>query len=270
MDEQQAHGCHVLARLEPASAGVALSTRCRRTAFGVRSKKMIATLMLVAALLVPVSTGSDECPDVQVIGVRGSGQSEYGEQVRGVVDVLVGRLTATGRSVSEAPLEYPAISVSDSFGLVLLNGGYDASVARGVEALRAVMSETNRTCGRTGIVLVGYSQGSQVIKQAVERFAPNVRITAVALLADPTRDPAQPGVWRLGDPSGEHGGSFGSLALPERLRPITVDVCAAGDWVCERGRFAFRAHTDGYTEIPSVVVDRLMALMENEVVRGPL
>ncbi len=230
---------------------------------------MIATLMLMAVLLAPTFGQTAGCPDVQVIGVRGSGQQGYGEQAGAVVEAVVERVASTGRSVSEAPLDYPAISVSNSFGLVLLTGAYDRSVEAGVDALRFELAETSAACADTDIVLVGYSQGAQVIKLAVAGSVPDVRIVAVALLADPTRDPTQPGVTRLGDASGEHGGSFGTLALPDYLRPITVDVCAQGDGICERGRFRFLAHTLGYLDIAEIAAARLIPFVIDHGIAGP-
>jgi len=226
---------------------------------------MIATLMLVAALLVPSVGQPAGCSDVLVIGVRGSGQTGYGQQVGGTVDALVYAIASSGRTVSDVALDYPAISVSDSFGLVLLNGEYDASVRRGVETLRAELAAETVRCGRTDIVLIGYSQGAQVIKWALSGSVPVVRIAAVVLLADPTRDPSQPGVFRIGNSSTERGGSFGELALPEYLRPVTVDVCARGDAVCERGEFAIGTHTNGYRDLMGLAVRRAATFVQGHI-----
>ena len=222
---------------------------------------MFVALMLVAALLVPSLGQPNGCPDVFVVGVRGSGQSGYGQQVSGTVEVLVERIASSGRSVTDVPLEYPAISVSDSFGLVLINGDYDRSVARGVRELRRVLSVETARCGASSIVLVGYSQGAQVIKEAVAESVPDVRIVALVLLADPTRDPSQPGVIRIGARSTARGGSFGALALPQRLRPVTVDVCALGDVVCERGRLVFGVHVNGYRDLVGVAARRAVGIV---------
>lgn len=229
---------------------------------------MIATLMLVAALLVPSLGPPAGCSDVLVIGVRGSGQTGYGQQVGGTVGAFVDAIASTGRMVSDVALEYPAISVSDSFGLVLLNGEYDASVRRGVEALRAELAGETVRCGRTDIVLIGYSQGAQVIKQALSGSLPDGRIAAVVLLADPTRDPSQPGVFRIGGSLSERGGSFGKLVLPEYLRPVTVDVCARGDAVCERGGFAIGAHTNGYGDLLGIAAGRAAAFVRGHEFAG--
>jgi len=229
---------------------------------------MIIGLVVALALLVPVAPQATACPDVQIIGVRGSGQTGYGEQVGDVVGSLEATLRNLARSVVSQPLEYPAISVSDSFGLVLLNGQYEESVQAGVQALRVSIDEISTSCQDTQIVLVGYSQGAQVIKVAMENTVPAVRIAAVGLLADPTRDPSQPGVYRLGGVKGLRGGSFGPILLPGYLRPVTVDVCALEDSICERGGFGFVAHTEGYSGFSEPLARRLIPFIVSHRTSG--
>ncbi len=222
---------------------------------------MIVTLMLVAALVAPSFGGPGGCPDVSIVGVRGSGQDGYGEQVGAVVAELTASMTATGRTVSDVPLEYPAISVSDTFGLALFDGRYEASVRSGVDALTSLLSDLTDRCAGSDLILVGYSQGAQVIKATVAGSSPDMRIAGVVLLADPTRDPSQPGVARLGGAAVEHAGSFGRVALPGYLRPVTVDVCVAGDVVCAPGSFAFGAHVYGYGEHTAAAAARVASFV---------
>ena len=78
---------------------------------------------------IPLKANADKalegCPDVHIIGARGSGQpSGYGEQVAPVVEALVAGISATGRSVTDEPLDYPAISISDSFGVFFRTSRY--------------------------------------------------------------------------------------------------------------------------------------------------
>jgi cutinase len=223
-------------------------------------------LALIAMLLLPVQTSVDGCSDVHVIGARGSGQQAgYGEQVAPVVEAITLSMAGRGLSVASSSLEYPAISVSDSFGLVLINGRYDASVHAGVTALRATIGRLAGECPTTDVVLVGYSQGAQVIKTALEGSQPGYRISGVVLLADPTRDRSQLGITRLGDPAVERSGSFGAIALPDHLRTVTIDVCAEGDGVCERGRRSFTAHTEGYRDAPQLIAPRLLLELEEHI-----
>lgn len=212
----------------------------------------VPAIALVVALLIPAQHGGiGGCEDVRIIGVRGSGQVGYGEQVGGVVVEAAGGVLRTGRTVSVHSLDYPAISVSDSFGLVLLNGDYDRSVQVGAEALRSDLDSIGDDCPLTQIILVGYSQGSQVIKTAMEHRTPIDRISAVVLLADPTRDTTQRGIVRVG--SGLEGsGAFGSILLPNHLRTVAIDVCAVGDGICGSG--GFQAHIGGYADFSEAVL----------------
>jgi len=229
---------------------------------------MIIGVFVALALLTGASAQVTGCPDVQIVGVRGSGQAGFGEQVGDVISPLQANIRAAGRSVSSYALEYPAISISDSLGLVLLNGAYDNSVQRGAQSLRVAVDEISIECPETQMVLIGYSQGAQVIKVAMENTVPYARVAAVVLLADPTRDPEQPGIRRLGGRVGLRGGSFGPISLPEYLRPVAVDVCASDDGICERGRFDLVAHIDGYGEFSGAAARQVMPLIVSHPVKG--
>ena len=225
-----------------------------------------AALALVFALLVPVPFGSSDCSDVHVIGARGSGQpAGYGEQVGPIVDAVLDSAWSQGRSATAAALDYPAISVSDSFGLVLLTGDYDASVRAGVGALIGAIDERRVSCPSSDLVLVGYSQGAQVIKLALADAPSATRIAAVVLLADPTRNPDDVGLVRLGDPTLEAEGAFGAIALPDFFRTVAIDVCAEGDGVCERTRRSLTAHTEGYQDAAQHVVPWLRAEFDDRL-----
>jgi pimeloyl-ACP methyl ester carboxylesterase len=225
---------------------------------------LVPVVALVVALLIPVqNAGIGGCEDVHIIGVRGSGQTDYGEPVGSVVTGTAASVRRTGRSVIAHSLDYPAISISDSFGFALLNGDYSRSVAAGVEALRSDLDTIRNLCPDTQVVLVGYSQGSQVIKNTAVDRPPVDRIAAVVLLADPTRDVTQPGIVRLG--SGLDGsGAFGSITLPDHLRTVAIDVCAVGDGVCGTG--GFLSHIDGYEEFAPPIVLHILS----ELAASPL
>ena len=228
----------------------------------------LAVTALVLTLLLPVTYAPNACADVHIVGVRGSGQSGYGEQVGDVVDAAVNAISAQGRSVTTDSLPYPAVSITDSFGLVLLNGDYERSVLSGVGALGASLEAITASCPMSDIVLVGYSQGAQVIKLALSASRPDHRIASVVLLADPTRDPSQRGILRLGDPSVEREGSFGPVALPDHIRTVAIDVCAPGDGVCERGRSDLAAHIDGYRDAAGAVIPWLLTDLAQRIA-GP-
>jgi pimeloyl-ACP methyl ester carboxylesterase len=225
---------------------------------------VVAVVAVAISLLIPAQlAGVPGCDDVHVIGVRGSGQRNYGDQVGSVVAEATKNIGQTGRTVAQHALDYPAISISDSFGLVLLNGEYDRSVRAGVKSLTSELDAIREECPLTQIILVGYSQGSQVIKTAMVNRPLVDRIASVVLLADPTRETSQRGVVRLGSQD-EGSGAFGLIMLPEYLRTVAIDVCAVGDGVCGRG--GFLSHIDGYEDFAEPIVRYVLS----ELAASPL
>ena len=227
---------------------------------------MLAAVALVLMLATPFQTVIAEgCPDIAIVGARGSGQQGYGEQVGDVVRGLVDDAQRIGLNAKDAPLDYPAISLADSFGLALFTGEYDRSVATGVEALTGELERLRSQCPTTGVVLVGYSQGAQVIKQTMLSRAPLDRIVSVILLGDPTRDVLQTGYSRLGDKTITAPGSLGALTLANHIRPLAIDVCAVNDAVCSGAGINFQGHLQGYSdtyaEVRPLLVQRLADLV---------
>lgn len=225
--------------------------------------RAVPSLLLALAIILTPLTFSlpDGCADVHVIGARGSGQSGYGDQVEGVVDAITAGARSVGMTASDEPLDYPAVSITDSLGLVLVTGDYARSVDDGAEALRTAVDRAAAECPNTRTVIVGYSQGAHVVKQAFadEHSHP---VAAVVLLADPTRDPSQLGIRRLGSPPGEEAGAFGAIRLPDHVRVVAIDVCAAQDVVCDRSSGGFLAHIDGYEVYEADVAAAAIGLLE--------
>ena len=243
------HGSETTIRADRDNAGKAESSGAHRGALDVWPTYavgvIVVVLSVVLSLIFPVHLGgADGCTDVVIIGVRGSGQQGFGDQVEAVIDAASVELWGSGRSVSEIVLEYPAVSITDSFGLALFNGDYEASVNQGVAALADQLDDLRNDCPSSPVILVGYSQGAQVIKLATIDRAPIDRIASVVLLADPVRETTQLGVVRT--LSQEGAGSFGSLGLAESIRPIAIDVCALTDPICTGQGFDFSAHVNGY------------------------
>jgi hypothetical protein len=226
----------------------------------------VVVLAVVMSLLSPFGFGVEEgCPFVEIIGVRGSGQTGFGEQVLGVVDAVSADVSAMGLSVSKESIDYPAVSISDNFGLALFNGDYNRSVATGAENLVGVLDDLASRCQSTVIVLTGYSQGAQVIKAAMANRPPVDRIGLVVLLADPSRQPLQLGVRRFGNVDGT--GALGSEPLAEQIRPMTIDVCAPTDAVCSGTGLDFGSHINGYGKLSAEVLDAVSAILGRTYLR---
>lgn len=181
------------------------------------------------------TTAGPACPDVQIIGLRGVGESldtfdGLGPEVHGVAEVLTKRLDdADVGTVRTTALRYPNELSNDVEYLAqqAINGQKRLS-----SSLRTFVAK----CPDSQLVLLGYSMGAQISHQTMSA-EPELagRIAALALIADPGRDPDGPikTVSLDGRPLPNGGpipsGPIGALA--ERA----ISACATGDTVCAQG-----------------------------------
>ncbi|QSZ33189.1 hypothetical protein DSL72_002775 [Monilinia vaccinii-corymbosi] len=98
------------------------------------------------------------CPEIHVFGARET-TAPVGYGTAGVVVNLI--LGAHSGATSEA-IVYPACGGQSSCGGV----SYANSVVRGVAAVAAAVNSFNTRCPSTKLVLVGYSQGGQIMDDA--------------------------------------------------------------------------------------------------------
>ncbi len=189
---------------------------------------VVAAGLVAAPLTYAAQAPGNACPDVEVIGARGSTE-------RPGFGVLLGplarQITAdVPQTVRSTPVDYPASL-----------GAYQSSVRQGVADLAATMADTAADCADTRFVLMGYSQGANVIGDALAgrgRTAPAVpgdladRVAAVLLFGDPTFTAGEP--FNAGD--GTRNGIFargeGELdAFADR----TQSFCNRNDRFCQGG-----------------------------------
>lgn len=230
---------------------------------------MIAAIgLLLASLLIPqTAEPGSSCTDVHIVGVRGSGQSGYGKQVQVHLDAVAEELRDAGLSVSDEPLDYPALSLADSFGFALFTGAYDRSVDAGVMALQAVLDRVADQCPSSFVVPIGYSQGAQVIKQTFGDRGVGDRVLSVILLADPLRDITQPGVVTIGSLGVEDEGALGTIGIADHLRPLVIDVCSQRDSVCTGLGLDFASHIEGYNDVDPQVLTELRRDLDASLLR---
>jgi cutinase len=225
--------------------------------------------ILVLALLVvglPAPALADEsCANVTIIGVAGSGQGGgTGPQVEEVSARAAQILSAAGRTTTIVALDYPAIDLARTLGFALFDGRYRESVDLGAASLTASIAARSAECPDTVLVLIGYSQGAQVVRESMASIPLTIPIAAVALLADPTASLVDD-VVRLGGARSDDG-SLGGLALPLSYQRRTVDVCAAGDVFCGGGRLVIGAHSRGYgTPLSDRAASRIAVLASSAV-----
>ncbi|KAL2831351.1 Acetylxylan esterase At 0.90 angstrom resolution [Aspergillus pseudoustus] len=120
--------------------------------------KTLPLILLGQALATPIEE-RQSCPQVHVFGARETTASPgYGSSSTVVNAVL----SAYSGSTSEA-INYPACGGQSSCG----GTSYSASVAAGITAVASAVNSFNSQCPDTEIVLVGYSQGGEIMDAAL-------------------------------------------------------------------------------------------------------
>ncbi|KAL2156786.1 hypothetical protein VTH82DRAFT_1532 [Thermothelomyces myriococcoides] len=125
--------------------------------------------MKVVAVAVPVLAGiaganpidveaRQSCPEVHVFGARETtAPPGYGTS-QGLVNMVV---QAYPGATSEA-IDYPACGGQPQCGGI----DYDSSANQGTQAVVSAVTSFNQRCPDTKIVLIGYSQGGQIMDNA--------------------------------------------------------------------------------------------------------
>ncbi|KAI1365971.1 cutinase-domain-containing protein [Xylaria arbuscula] len=126
---------------------------------------MKATLLapIIAAAYVHASpaeiTERQSCPDVYVFGARETTVSPG----YGTAGGLVNQVLAAYPGSQAEPISYPACGGQASCGGV----SYDQSATQGTAAVVSAVTSLNSRCPSTKIVLIGYSQGGQIMDNAL-------------------------------------------------------------------------------------------------------
>ncbi|QQB65010.1 cutinase family protein [Kytococcus sedentarius] len=138
------------------------------------------------------------CRDVLFVGVRGSGEkAPWGGTVEGVRTILSEELD---RPANQIWLDYPAVSphtlgTHDLEAHVLdpapPSSDYFDSVEEGSQELTRVLGQSARRCPGQQVLLVGFSQGAQVITRAVAGGADSSTLAGALLLGNPAHHPGQ-------------------------------------------------------------------------------
>ncbi|WP_052359422.1 cutinase family protein [Actinoplanes friuliensis] len=196
--------------------------------------------LIVAPLTFAAQAPANACPDVEIIGARGTTE-------RPGLGVLLGPLarqmtTQLPQTVRSTAVDYPA-----SFN-------YQPSVRQGVDALAATMKRTAAACADTEFVLMGYSQGANVVgdalvgrsvrgRAAAQPAIPAAlsdKVAAVILFGDPTFTAGEPFNITDGTRSGVFARGDGRLdAFADR----TQSFCNRNDRFCQGGT-SLAAHLD--------------------------
>ena len=167
-------------------------------------------------------------------GVTLTDGHRYGATV-GLLKTKLATLAGSGLAAASA-VDYPAIPLGQYLGPTGLSPALKASEGAGVRTLVAAIRARQRGgCGTRPVLLSGYSQGAEVVVQAVAALRPaERRHVAVALFGNPSYRPGLPGDYPGKTKAAGLRPTFQSTAfnLPSDVRRRTLDICAPGDPVC--------------------------------------
>jgi predicted esterase len=195
--------------------------------------------LAVAPLTFAAEAPGNACPDVEVIGARGTTERPgLGVLLTPLAQQMTRQLPQKIRTTA---VDYPA-----SFN-------YTASVRQGVTALAADVKRTAAACANTKFVLMGYSQGANVVGDALagsslagRAAAPAIpaalakRVSAVLLFGDPTFTAGEK--FNVGD--GTRSGVFPRGAGKfNTFADRTQSFCNRNDRFCQGGT-SLAAHLD--------------------------
>ena len=216
-------------------------------AFAATASAASMTLTVALSPAAHATASSSECPSVVVIVVRGSAETAgtgaissghvyksggFGISVTAADDVQTG----TSSTVRKEAVIYPATilpTLADPLGYLL-------SVTEGREALGEEVEYLNSVCASsTRIVMIGYSQGAQVIGDLLDKTTSQQlsagakkRIKAVAFFGDPEFNAAES--FDSGTYSKTQNGLFprakGNLSA---FASIIRSYCSKGDEFCQ-------------------------------------
>jgi hypothetical protein len=174
-------------------------------------------------------------PTVIPSGVSPPDAAGYGTTVAVLKTDLV---SVAGKALAAThSIDYPAIPVSRYIGPGGLTADLEASEAQGVAKLvTAIRASYGGGCAARPVLLSGYSQGAEVVVQAVASLSSSEQAgVSVALFGNPSYAPGLTGDFPGHSlaagirPTFRDGARY---ALPAEVRKRTIDICAPGDPVC--------------------------------------
>jgi cutinase len=193
--------------------------------------RTLAVAVLAAAVAVAGcttgggSTDGKSCTDVELVVARGTGEpgtlgTIVGDPLLAATRTAIAPKTLAGHSVA-----YPAGFTADS-------------PPAGNRALVSHLTARAAACANTKFVLVGYSQGAQVVDMALGAdVAGTINAPATVVKLPDALAPRIAAVVLFGNPIGAVG-----RKVPAPYDNRTLDICASGDPVCQPGGGNIAAH----------------------------
>ncbi|KAK6348060.1 hypothetical protein TWF718_005879 [Orbilia javanica] len=217
---------------------------------------MFSSFLLLSSLLAisqaipppPIDPCAPYCADVYIISCRATLEVQGEGQIGQIAEYVQ---SASMQTVERVALEYPAILE-----------GYAQSAATGAEALKQLVSKQAKECPNQKIVLMGYSQGAQVVGDAISgggygqmgELIPGMpkelvdRITAIVLMGDPRHMACEEyhhGTARKEDGDGVFPRSPEQMEILNSHKDKISSYCNRKDALCAvRGRGNLGGHYD--------------------------
>ena len=203
-----------------------------------RIAAVLAAALIPALIALPSPARADDCPDVELVFARGTGEPPgVGRVGQALADTLAPMLGA--RRLSVYPVNYPA-------SINFFTTGVGATDAQAHLATVAV------ACPATKFVLGGFSQGAAVMSMlaGVPPLGPTVGNFGSAPPLPPEAADQISAVAVFGNP----GNRFGTpLSTTGQFAGKAIDLCAPNDPICVVGGRDRAAH-NGY-EFPPYIID---------------
>ena len=196
-----------------------------------------AASILVFGNFAPAKAAVGPCTDVQIIGLRGSGEPFRAEEngmgsLLGPIATAIAAQAQDGATVSFYGVPYKA---GDASWKTVLSQSYFDSKKEGMRMLHAYLQEVVAACPDMKLVVMGYSQGAHAAgdQVATEATAITDRIAALVLFADPRFNPSASYAWGTYDP--RNYGLAGARSLTDfaSYSNRVMSFCRQNDLVCQ-------------------------------------
>jgi hypothetical protein len=196
---------------------------------------VVAASELVGA---SIPAASADCPDVEVVFARGSGEPPgVGATGGAFVDALRGAIGA--RSLGVYAVNYQASTDFNS-------PDFPRSVVDGIRDAGNHLQSMAAGCPKTREVLGGYSQGAAVAGYVTAaEVPPGVPANLVPAPLAPDIANHVAAVTLFGTPSAQFMNQYGApnIVIGPLYRPKTLELCAPGDTICGEGGMPNFEHT---------------------------
>jgi hypothetical protein len=228
-------------------ASLAAPLRARHTRALLVGAFVALVVWMMLAALAPASGWA--CSNVELIGVRGSGESYSGNYGMGTtIAGLYERVKArkpSSQTLQSYGLEYPAVNVAEWWNA----WDYFPSVWEGDEHLENRVKGDASACPSMKILIAGFSQGAHVVGDTIENLtnANNSSVShiyGVALYGDPRFNPSDKATAR-GNYNPEHWGILTERGnYSSKINNRVGDWCRLKDAICQ----GFNAGSTEYHE----------------------